>query len=313
MSPDDDQPTSEPSPGETQATPASDAPADATGEAPAPASPDAPRRRRRRRRRKGPRPPVEGQGALADGGTIAAPGEAASAPGEGQDAAPRPQAAPGERPPRSRGPRNRNRPRRPREGGPEGAPADPNAPPREDRPRQDRPFRARGPRRDGPGGDGPRTDRPPREGEAPGQAQGERPARGRTDRPPREGFRGNRPGGPRSRDGRHGDDRRPARPEPKLITLESTVDRGFEDVPDEANEGATKRVTWTIVKRTVADQRTAKQVSATYVLKREDVDTDFPSLAAARAAVNKTIVHPEKLTLSKADHAAQRGGAGGKK
>jgi hypothetical protein len=306
MSPDDDQPTADPAPVETQDAPALDAPASEGGaEAPAPAAPDAPRRKRRRRRRKVPRPPGEGQGAIADGGIIAATG--AAAPGE----APRTWRAPGppgERP-HSRGPRNR--PHRPREGGAEGAPADPNAPPQDGRPRQDRPFRSRGPRRegprrDGPGRDGPRGDRPPREGEAPApapQGQDERPARGREDRP-RDGFRGKRPGG---RDGRHGDDRRPARPEPKLITTESTVDRGFEDVPDEANEGATLRVTWTIVKRTVADQRTAKLVSATYVLKRGEVDADFPSLAAARAAVNKTIVHPEKLTLSKADHAAQRG------
>jgi len=30
-------------------------------------------------------------------------------------------------------------------------------------------------------------------------------------------------------------------------------------------------------------------------------------LSAARTAVNKSINHPEKLTLSKADHAAARG------
>jgi hypothetical protein len=85
--------------------------------------------------------------------------------------------------------------------------------------------------------------------------------------------------------------------------MESVVDRGFEDVPDEANEGATRRVDWTIVKRTVADQRSTKVVSAVYVLRREGADTEFAQLAAARAAVKKTIVHPEKLTRPKADYA----------
>jgi hypothetical protein len=82
------------------------------------------------------------------------------------------------------------------------------------------------------------------------------------------------------------------------------VDRGFEDVADEANEGATRRVDWTIVKRTIADQRSTKAVSAVYLLRRDGVDTEFAQLAAARAAVNKTIVHPEKLTRPKADYAA---------
>ena len=84
------------------------------------------------------------------------------------------------------------------------------------------------------------------------------------------------------------------------------VDRGFEDVVDEANQGATRRVDWTIVKRTVADQRSAKAVSAVYVLKRDGVVTDFVNLAAARAAVNKTIVHPEKLTRAKADYGSTK-------
>jgi len=39
---------------------------------------------------------------------------------------------------------------------------------------------------------------------------------------------------------------------------------------------------------------------------RDGIDTEFPGLAAARAAANKTIVHPEKLTLSKAEHAAAK-------
>jgi hypothetical protein len=47
-------------------------------------------------------------------------------------------------------------------------------------------------------------------------------------------------------------------------------------------------------------------MSAVYVLRREGIDAEFPNLGAARAAVNKTIVHPEKLTMSKAEHAAAK-------
>jgi hypothetical protein len=62
------------------------------------------------------------------------------------------------------------------------------------------------------------------------------------------------------------------------------------------------------VKRTTADQRTARALSAVYVLRRDGNDTEFAHLSTARAAVNKTIAHPEKLTLSKADHAAAKAG-----
>jgi hypothetical protein len=93
----------------------------------------------------------------------------------------------------------------------------------------------------------------------------------------------------------------------KLYRLEAIVDRGFEDVADPATEGATRRVDWTIVKRTTADQRSARTVSAIYVLRRDGTETEFAQLSAARAAVHKTIAHPEKLTLSKADHAAAKG------
>jgi len=96
-----------------------------------------------------------------------------------------------------------------------------------------------------------------------------------------------------------------SRPEPRLYALESVVDRGFEDVPDET-DGAIRRVHWTITKRTVADQQSGKPMTTAYVLKRDGVDTEFPSLGTARMAANKTIVHPEKLTLSKAEHAAAR-------
>ena len=92
--------------------------------------------------------------------------------------------------------------------------------------------------------------------------------------------------------------------ERKLYSVDSVVDRGFEDV--EA-EGESRRVHWTIVKRTVADQISRKAVSASYVLQRDGADTEFPSLGAARDAVNKTIVHPEKLTPSKSEIAALKG------
>jgi hypothetical protein len=99
----------------------------------------------------------------------------------------------------------------------------------------------------------------------------------------------------------------PRQVEQKLYALEAMVDRGFEDVPDEAEESGSRRVHWVIVKRTVADQKSGKAMSATYVLQRDGGETEFPNLGAARAAANKTIVHPEKLTMSKAEHAAAKG------
>ncbi|MGH7045634.1 MAG: hypothetical protein ACREE2_04505 [Stellaceae bacterium] len=84
------------------------------------------------------------------------------------------------------------------------------------------------------------------------------------------------------------------------------VDRGFEDIADDTEESGTRRVHWMIVKRTVADQNSGKAMSAIYVLQRDGADTEFPNLGAARAAANKTIVHPEKLTMSKAEHVAAK-------
>jgi len=84
------------------------------------------------------------------------------------------------------------------------------------------------------------------------------------------------------------------------------VDRGFEDVADEAEDSGTRRVHWTIAKRSVADQKSGKAMSTTYVLQSEGGETEFPNLGAARAAANKTIVHPEKLTMSKAEHVAAK-------
>jgi hypothetical protein len=229
-------------------------------------------------------------------------GEAASAeaPQDGAPAAEGETGAPSERPPGA--PRRRRRRRRgPR---PEGAAASPDAaagegaaaaPGTERPPGRSRFGRNRQPPREG---GGERSDRPGDRG-----ANRERRDGGQRSTPGGErrggGPRGRRDGpGGRGRDG-------PARKiERKLYSMDAVVDRGFEDV--EA-EGETKRVHWTIVKRTVADQISRKPVSASYVLQREGADSEFPTLGAARDAVNKTIVHPEKLTPSKSEIAALKG------
>ena len=112
--------------------------------------------------------------------------------------------------------------------------------------------------------------------------------------------------GPADRRQGRGRDTPKQRPEQRLYALELVVDRGFEDVADETDDSVTRRVHWTIIKRAVADQNSGKPISVGYVLQRDGVDTEFPNLGAARAAANKTIVHPEKLTLSKAEHAAAK-------
>lgn len=193
---------------------------------------------------------------------------------------------------------------------------------------QQRPFRERGPRRRGPRGERRegfvREGAAPREG-APREGQnrdGQVPGGQRRDGPRREGERGPAFGkGPRGKGGGKpfgkGGDRGPRdgrrdRPAPKLISFESVVDRGFEEVAAEPSGGEgeaaaqTRRVDWSIVKRTVADQRAAKAVSALYILKRDGAETEFANLGAARAAVNKTIVHPEKLTRAKGDYASTK-------
>jgi hypothetical protein len=218
---------------------------------------------RRRRRRRRP-PQLGGAGENAAAGAEA--GAAASASGT---------ADPNRRPPR----RRNRRPRGERPGErPTGESAGVAA--HESRPEQDR-------RSAGGGRDGDRRR----------DAQG-----GRRDER-RDGGRGRRDG----RDGRDGRGRGRGdgakKIERKLYSVDSVVDRGFEDVEEEAG---TRRVHWTIVKRTVADQISRKPMSASYVLQRDGVDSEFPNLGAARNAVNKTIVHPEKLTLSKAEHAAQK-------
>jgi hypothetical protein len=159
-------------------------------------------------------------------------------------------------------------------------------------------------RRPAPGrGDGRRPLQAPVADRPPGRRNAaDRGARGAVDRGrrPREGDRGDR-----TTRGRGGRPDAPKRPEPRLYALESVVDRGFDDLPEDG-DGDARRVHWTIVKRSVADQMSGKAMSAVYVLRRDGTDTEFPNLGAARAAVNKTIVHPEKLTLSKAEHAAAR-------
>ncbi len=176
------------------------------------------------------------------------------------------------------------------------APADPTSrPPRRHnrRPRTDRPAAEAGTVT--PPGSRPENNR--RAGAGGGPREGDRP-RDRDRR--RDGSRDRRDGGGRGRsDG-------PKRIERKLYSFDSIVDRGFEDVEEEGGE--TRRVHWTIVKRTVADQITRKPMSQSYVLQRDGADSEFPNLGAARDAVHKKIVHPEKLTLSKAEHAAQKSG-----
>jgi len=177
---------------------------------------------------------------------------------------------------------------------------------------------------------GPRTARPR---QRPGPAEG-RPDRMRRDanaaeRGPASGRRDLRDGGPERRDRDSRERRGRGRPseaerrrgrgrdeprrqaEQRLYARESVVDRGFEDVTDEAADSEPRRIHWTIIKRMVADQQSGKPISAVYVLQRDGVDTEFPSLSTARAAANKTIIHPEKLTLSKAEHVAAKGDGGG--
>jgi len=282
-----------------------------------PAAGDQPHRRRRRRRRRR-RPGVEGAAAnsLAPPAESPAAAQTASAQPaavEGsltatpEPAAPTP-SAPADAPRKNR----RRRRRRPRQNGGAAtaghdpmsaapgaaAPAPALAEAKEPRHERHRQRHRRSSREERPRGDdsGRAPSREPRLREA-------RDARARdADRPRHK--RG--AGGPK--DPRRGPDRADFRkkPEPKLYRLESIVDRGFEDVADPATEGATRRVDWTILKRTTADQRTARALSAIYVLRRDGTDAEFAQLGAARAAVHKTIAHPEKLTLSKAEHAKAR-------
>jgi hypothetical protein len=170
------------------------------------------------------------------------------------------------------------------------------------------------PRRRRPGETGRREE--PREPGSPQRRTREEEPRGRSrqeaggrDRDQTPRGRSATAGGARDRRQGRGRDAAPKRPEQKLYALESVVDRGFEDLADDSDDSVTRRVHWAIVKRTVADQKSGKPMSAVYVLQREGVEAQFPNLGAARAAVNKTIIHPEKLTVSKAAHAAEHAAA----
>jgi hypothetical protein len=176
------------------------------------------------------------------------------------------------------------------------------------RPRRRRTRRPRdGAAREGAaGGEARIAGAPPRRDGAPGNRErgprrdDDRERRGPASRDPR---RRNDRDGPRRADGRGRSGEGARRPERKLYSFDSVVDRGFDDVEEESG---TRRVHWTIVKRTVADQVSCKAMSAIYVVQRDGADSEFPSLGAARSAVNKTIVHPEKLTRSKAEYAAEK-------
>src|SRR5437762_976304 len=89
----------------------------------------------------------------------------------------------------------------------------------------------------------------------------ERRERDRRNSAGREDRRGERSGGQREGGrrgppgrGRGAPDRRPS---PKLYSFDSVVDRGFDDVEE---EGETRRVHWTILKRTTADQISRKPI-----------------------------------------------------
>ncbi len=274
-------------------------------------------RSRRRRRRKPPGAVTAAPGSetavASDAGSVAAAGETpVSRPQrlgpDGQPLPPRPPRLGPDGQPLPPRPRRRRRRRPPQLGG-----AGDNTAAAPEGQREVRTGGTRPPRRDRrPGPPGDRGQRP----EGQGQPGPRREGQGWGDRergPRREGQgRDGRPGRGDRRDGRgqgrggpgRGRDDRPRREELKLYSFDSVVDRGFEDVEEEGAE--TRRVHWTIVKRTVANQITRKPMSQNYVLQREGADSEFPTLGAARDAVNKKIVHPEKLTLSKAEHLAAK-------
>jgi hypothetical protein len=303
-------------PGDTVPDTKADAQGDTGGAA------QAPRPRRHRRRRRGPPREMPQQSPVSAGDRVDESGPADSTtatPGEDQTQS---QPAPAMASELARPRRRRRRPaRRPglmdqTESGGQ-SPSGPEAitegasqsePGTVRRPWPGRPRNRRPPARAAPDGDprrhgarqpGERTARP---GDA-GARGPDRRDRGSDTRGRRDGRSSGRPPG-------RGREAAPRKPEQKLYALESVVDRGFEDVTEDSNEGGqgdTRRVHWTIIKRTVADQKSGKAMSASYVLQREGVEAEFPNLGAARAAVNKTIVHPEKLTLSKAEHVAAKG------
>src|SRR5204863_23564 len=197
----------------------------------------------------------------------------------------------GTRPPRSRN-RRRRRPPAAASGTPAAAESGGAAPSERPTGRPDRDRRADRPR----GREQRTTDQ-----REPGQRERGQRERGRRDSDRRGDPRNRGRGGPPGR-GRGMPDRKIER---KLYSFDSVVDRGFEDIEEEAG---TRRVHWTILKRTTADQVSRKPLSAVYVLQRDGNDSEFPNLGTARSAVNKTIVHPEKLTRSKEEYAAEKSG-----
>lgn len=268
-------------------------------------------RRRRRRRHRHPR--IESTtAALGEGAEAAQKTSTQQTRVEGLSTTTTEQPAPTQ-PPTGHTPRKRRRRHRgPRAGrpGPVAATSDPtsgrlsNAVPAAAATEPKEPRRGDEPRRDGRdrASREQRFDREDRGRQSGDPRVGEK--RGVRMREPRNKRDGRRPNG-RLRERDRNDSRK--KPEPKIYQLEAMVDHGFEDVPDPTTEGATRRVDWTILKRTTTDQNTTRMLSTIYVVRRDGVDTEFPHLSAARGAVNKSIHHPEKLTLSKADHAAARG------
>jgi hypothetical protein len=303
-------------PGDTVPDTKADAQRDTGGDA------QTPRPRRHRRRRRGPPRAMPQQSPVSAGDRVDESGPADSTTATPGEDPTQPQPAPGMA---SELARPRRRRRRPARGpglmdqtesggqslsGPEAITqgASQSEPGTVRRPWPGRPRNRRPPARAAPDGDPRRHGaRQPRERAArPGDAG----ARGPDRRDQGSDTRGRRDGRSSGRPPRRGREAAPRMPEQKLYALESVVDRGFEDVTEDSNEGGqgdTRRVHWTIIKRTVADQKSGKAMSASYVLQREGVEAEFPNLGAARAAVNKTIVHPEKLTLSKAEHVAAKG------
>src|SRR5262249_24286921 len=159
-----------------------------------------------------------------------------------------------------------------------------------------KPWRGRSPwrRREG---EGDNPDQRSRDGGP--RSQEPRSAAGKRDRGDKRRGRGKpRFGREHDRDG-HG-----RKPEQKLYASEAIVDHGSGAVAPAEEGGEARRVDWTITKRMMVDQRSTRTVSTVYVLKRDGAESEFPFLAAAREAVKKKIVPPEKLTRPKADYAA---------
>jgi len=127
---------------------------------------------------------------------------------------------------------------------------------------------------------------------------------------PRDGKDARRGGGKADRGPRA---KAPQAPRLPPIELRSVVDRGRTGAAvGEGDEARTEEAAWTIAKVALVDPGSKKTVSTAYELLVGEARSEFKSLAEARAAVGRTIVHAPKRTPSKADHAAAKG-RGGKK